>query len=124
MAIASPKSYTTMLQMYHNNRCGKSRQALQLLQEQGQEVQVIEYLKTTPTAEELRLVIQKLGIEPEQLLRKGEPLFKEKFANQVHTAEEWVQIMSENPILIERPIVVNGEKAVIGRPPEKVLTLL
>ncbi len=110
--------------MYHNNRCGKSRQALQLLQEQGQEVQVIEYLKTTPTAEELRLVIQKLGIEPEQLLRKGEPLFKEKFANQVHTAEEWVQIMSENPILIERPIVVNGEKAVIGRPPEKVLTLL
>lgn len=113
-----------MIQLYHNNRCSKSRQALELLQNRGQEVQVIEYLKQTPTAEELKSIVQKLGIKPEQLLRKGENVYKEKFAGQTHTDDEWIRIMVEHPILIERPIVVNGDRAVIGRPPENVLAIL
>lgn len=113
-----------MIQFYHNNRCSKSRQALELLQQHGQEVQVTEYLKQTPTAGELKSLVQKLGIKPEQLLRKGESVYKEKFAGQSHTDDEWIRIMIENPILIERPIVVNGDRAVIGRPPENVLAIL
>ncbi|MBF9254540.1 arsenate reductase (glutaredoxin) [Pontibacter sp. 172403-2] len=113
-----------MIQLYHNNRCSKSRQALELLQDEGQEVQVIEYLKQAPTAGELERIVQKLGIKPEQLLRKGESVYKTQFAGQTHTDEEWIRIMAEHPVLIERPIIVNGNKAVIGRPPEKVLTIL
>jgi len=113
-----------MIQLYHNNRCSKSRQALELLQEHGQEIEIIEYLKQTPTADELEDVVQKLGIKPEQLLRKSESVYKEKFADQTYTNEEWIQIMVENPILIERPIMVKGSKAVIGRPPENVFTIL
>jgi len=113
-----------MIELYHNNRCSKSRQALELLQNQGQEVQVVDYLKQTPTAEKLKSIVQKLGIKPAQLLRKGESVYKEKFAGQTHTDDEWIRKMVEHPVLIERPIVVNGDKAVIGRPPEMVLTIL
>lgn len=113
-----------MVTIYHNNKCSKSRQTLQLLQEKGQKVEVVEYLKNTPSAEELKAVLSKLDIKPEQLLRKGEKVYKEQFAGQPHTDEEWIQIMVENPVLIERPIVVNGDKAVIGRPPESVLDIL
>ncbi|WP_242917644.1 arsenate reductase (glutaredoxin) [Pontibacter liquoris] len=113
-----------MIQVYHNNRCSKSREALQLLEEKGQQLQVIDYLKNAPTADELRSLVQKLGIKPEQLLRKNETIFKAQFAGETYTDDEWLQIMAENPILIERPIVVNGDKAVIGRPPENVLAIL
>jgi arsenate reductase len=104
--------------------CSKSRQTLELLQTTGQEVEVVEYLKDTPTAEELKQVLEKLSMKPEQLLRKGEKVYKEQFAGKTYTEDEWLRIMVENPSLIERPIVVNGDKAVIGRPPEKVLTIL
>ncbi|RNI21856.1 arsenate reductase (glutaredoxin) [Rufibacter latericius] len=113
-----------MITIYHNNRCGKSRQALELLQASGQEVQVVSYLTETPSVEELREVLAKLNLGPEDIIRKGEKLYKEVYATQHLTQEEWLQVLVQNPILIERPIVVNGEKAVIGRPPENVLTIL
>jgi arsenate reductase (glutaredoxin) len=113
-----------MVTIYHNNKCSKSRQTLQLLQERGQEVEVVEYLTNTPSVEELKAVLVKLQIKPEQLLRKGEQVYKEQFAGKSHTDEEWIRIMVENPKLIERPIVVNGDKAAIGRPPESVLEIL
>jgi arsenate reductase (glutaredoxin) len=113
-----------MIRIYHNNMCSKSRETLQLLRDSGQEVEVVEYLKHAPSAEELKQVLQKLQLKPEQLLRKGEKLYKEQFAGKQHTDEEWIRIMSENPVLIERPVVVKGDKAVIGRPPENVKTLL
>ncbi len=113
-----------MIRIYHNNRCSKSRQTLELLQNNNQEIEVIEYLKETPTAAELKDVLQKLGMKPEQLIRKGEAVYKEQFAGKSLSDDEWIQAMVENPVLIERPIVVKGDKAVIGRPPENVLSLL
>lgn len=84
----------------------------------------MEYLKTPPTASELRDILQKLNMKPEQLLRKGETLYKEKYKGKELSDEEWIQAMVENPVLIERPIVVKDNKAVLGRPPEKVQELL
>lgn len=84
----------------------------------------MEYLKTPPTASELRDILQKLNMKPEQLLRKGEAIYKEKYKGKELTDEEWIQAMVENPVLIERPIVVKDSKAVLGRPPEKVQELL
>jgi arsenate reductase len=113
-----------MLKIYHNTRCSKSREALALLQNTGQEVEVVEYLKTPPTAQELKALLQKLNMKPEQLIRKGEKLFKENYAARQLSDEEWIQAMVENPALIERPIVIKGDKAVVGRPPEKVMEVL
>lgn len=113
-----------MVTIYHNNRCSKSRQALELLQKHGQEVKIVPYLTDTPSVEELREVLAKLQLGPEDILRKGEKLYKEVYATQHLTPEEWLQVLSQNPILIERPIVVNGKKAVIGRPSENVLSIL
>ena len=113
-----------MIKIYHNPRCSKSRQTLEILQHAGQQPEVIEYLKTPPTASELRDLLQKLNLKPEQLLRKGEQLYKDKYKNQQLTDKELIAIMAENPVLIERPIVVKDNKAVLGRPPENVLELL
>ncbi|WP_205499928.1 arsenate reductase (glutaredoxin) [Rufibacter psychrotolerans] len=113
-----------MVTIYHNNRCSKSRQALALLQEQGQEIQIVSYLTQTPSKEELAEVLAKLKLGPEDIIRKGEKLYKEVYAGQHLTPDEWLQVLVENPVLIERPIVINGNKAVIGRPPENVLSIL
>lgn len=113
-----------MIRIYHNNRCSKSRCTLDLLKDNNQEVEVVEYLKQPPTVEELKDLMQKLGMKPEQLLRKGEAVYKEQYAGKSLSDEEWIQVMVENPVLIERPIVVKGDKAVLGRPPENVLQLL
>lgn len=113
-----------MLKIYHNNRCSKSRQTLELINQSGQEVEVVEYLKIPPTAEELRDILNKLHMRPEQLLRKGEAIYKEKYKGQELSDEEWIEAMVENPVLIERPIVVKDNKAVLGRPPENVQELL
>lgn len=113
-----------MLKIYHNNRCSKSRDACSLLEKEGLEAEVIEYLKTPPTQKEIKDLLKKLGIKAEDLVRKGEPLYKEKFKNKKLTETQWIKVLSENPILIERPIIVNGNKAVIARPPEKMLELL
>ena len=113
------------MQIYHNPRCSKSRQALALLQEAGCEVEVIEYLKTPPTPDELADVISKLGITSEQLVRKKEAVFRELgLHEQTLTEEQWLRLLCENPRLIERPIVIKGQQAIIGRPPELIQTLL
>lgn len=113
------------VKIYHNPRCGKSRQTLQLVKEQGIEPDVIEYLKTVPSAQELDDILQKLGMEPRELMRKKEPEYK---ANGLDDAsldrQALIAGMVNHPILIERPIVIANGKAAIGRPPEAVLAIL
>jgi arsenate reductase len=111
--------------IYHNPRCTKSRQTLALLHERGLEPQVVEYLKTPPDAATLADLVAKLGLEPRALLRKGEAPYKElKLADPAKTDAEILAAMAAHPILIERPIVVQGDQARLGRPPEKVLEIL
>jgi arsenate reductase (glutaredoxin) len=113
-----------MVTIYHNNRCSKSREALNLLQTNAQAVKVINYLETPPNVQELRELLSKLNLGPEDIIRKGEKLYKEVYQGKHLTQDEWLQVLADNPILIERPIIVNGDKAVLGRPPENVLTIL
>ena len=110
--------------IYHNPKCTKSRATLALLQERGVEPQIIEYLKTPPTAADLKGIVAKLGIKPEQLVRKGEDIYKATYSGKTLTDAQWIDAMVKHPILIERPIVVSGARAVIGRPPENVSALL
>lgn len=113
------------MKIYHNPRCGKSRQTLALIEDAGIEPEVIEYLKTPPTAEELDAILKKLKMEPQELMRKGEAIYKElKLAERELSRDEAIAVMLEHPKLIERPIVVQGRKAVLGRPPENVKELL
>lgn len=112
------------MKIYHNPRCAKSRQTLALIKETGAEVEIIEYLKTVPTAKELKELLQKLGMTAEQLLRKGEAVYKEEYKGKSLTEDQWINAMILHPKLIERPIVVKGVKAVLGRPPENVNSLL
>ena len=111
------------MKIYHNPRCRKSRETLELILEKGASPEVIEYQKTPPSEQELKEVLGKLGISADKLLRKGEKVFKENFKGMSFSDDEWVKIMVDNPVLIERPIVIEGDKAVIGRPPENALTL-
>ena len=108
------------MKIYHNPRCSKSRVTLQLLKDKGIEPQVIEYLTVPISEHELSELISLLGIIPEELIRKGEPAYKEKFKGKTLTDQKWIDAMIEHPKLMERPIVVNGNKAVIGRPPENI----
>lgn len=111
--------------IYHNPRCSKSRQTLALLTERGIEPQLVEYLKTPPDAATLRDLLGKLGLRPRDLLRKGEAVYRElDLGDASKSDEELIAAMAAHPILIERPIVVNGAKAALGRPPEKVLEIL
>jgi arsenate reductase (glutaredoxin) len=114
----------TMLKVYHNTRCSKSREACSILQEENIPFETIEYLKTPPTQSEIKGILKMLGMKAEDIVRKGEPLYKEKYKDKKLSETQWIKTLSENPILIERPIVVKGNKAMIGRPPEKVLDLL
>src|SRR3990172_8697974 len=104
--------------IYHNPRCSKSRETLKIIQEKNVEVQIIDYQKKPPTYAELKDVLVKLNMKPQEIIRKTEPLYKKKFKDKNFGDEEWIKIMTETPILIERPIVVARNKAVIGRPPE------
>lgn len=110
--------------IYHNPRCRKSREALQILQQNSEEVEIIDYLKNPPSVKELEDIIKKLGIKPEELLRKNEEVFKSNFKGKSLSDQEWIKVLASNPILMERPVVIRGQKAVIGRPPEKVYELL
>ncbi len=112
------------MKIYHNPRCSKSRNTLNIITEKGANVTVVEYLKTPPTKEELKDLLKKLNIPAQELIRKGEQDFKDNFKGKNLSEEEWIDAMIKFPKLIERPIVVNGDKAVIGRPPEKVLEIL
>ena len=113
-----------MITIYHNPRCRKSREALALISEQSSEIEIVEYLKEPPTKEELSRIIELLGIKPFELIRKVEPIYKEEFKGKDLNEGEWVDAMVSNPKLIERPIVIQGDKVAIGRPPEKVLSVL
>ena len=113
-----------MIQVLHNPRCGKSRSCLAFLEESGKEFEVVKYLVDVPTVEELHSIIKKIGITPIELVRQKEPVWIEKFKGQVLSDEEIINAMVQNPILIERPIVINGEKAVIARPFEKAATII
>ena len=111
--------------IYHNPRCSKSRQTLSLLQEKSININVIEYLKTPPDISQLKQILKQLGYEPRQLMRKSEQIYKDlDLGNENKTAADLIIAMTQNPILIERPIVLSGEKAAIGRPPESVLNIL
>ena len=85
---------------------------------------MIEYLKTPPTQKEIKELLRILGMKAEEIVRKGEPVYTEKYANKKLTEAQWIKALAENPILIERPIIVKGDKASIGRPPERVLEFL
>jgi len=113
-----------MVTVYHNPRCSKSRQTLELVKSQGIDAQLVLYLETPPNTAELATLVKKLGISAEQLVRKSEQVYKDNFRNMEMTEAQWLEAMSKHPKLIERPIVVNGDRAALGRPPENVLEIL
>lgn len=116
---------TDTVTIYHNPRCSKSRQTLKLLEDKGITPEVVKYLETPPDTEMLGNLLKMLGLEPRDLMRQKEPEYTElNLDNPVLSREQLIQIMVEHPGLIERPIVVTRDKAAIGRPPEKVLTIL
>lgn len=111
--------------IYHNPRCSKSRQALEILEQEGIEANVVQYLLTPPDAATLNQLLQQLGLEPRELMRKGEAEYTDlQLANPALTREQLIAAMVQHPRLIERPIVVANGKAVIGRPAQKVLDIL
>ena len=112
------------LLIYFNSRCQTCRTTLGLLQDNNCEIEIVEYLTDIPTEKELKEILKKLGLKAEQIIRKKESLFAEKYKDKKFSDAEWVKILVKNPILIERPIVVKGDKAVLGRPPENVLKLI
>lgn len=113
-----------MIQIYHNSRCGKSRDCVAFITETDKKFEVIKYLEVIPTIDELTNIIKKLDIKPIDLIRKKEKIWIENFKNLQMTDAEIINAMILNPILIERPIVVNGNKAVIARPLEKVIAII
>lgn len=111
--------------IYHNPRCSKSRSTLELLRSRGIEPTVVEYLKTPPSAVELEAILEQLGLEPRQLMRKGEAAYKEnRLDDPSLDRSALIAAMVANPVLIERPIVLADGKAAVGRPPENVLAIL
>jgi len=113
-----------MIQILHNPRCGKSREGLAILEESGKEFEVIKYLEDNPSKEELKAILNKLNVEPLKMVRQNETIWKENFKNKDLSDDEIIDAMVSNPILIERPIVINGNKAVIGRPPVEISTII
>jgi len=113
-----------MITIYHNNRCRKSRSALEILEKSNENFEIINYLEATPNKTELKALLNKLGFEPIDLIRKNETIWKENFKGKTLSSSQVIDAMLKYPKLIERPIVVNNDKAVIGRPPELILDLI
>lgn len=113
-----------MLKIYHNPRCGKSREGLEILEASGRDFEVVRYLEQPPSEGELRDIIEKLGIAPMDLVRKNEEIWKQRYKGKQLSGTEVITALVENPKLMERPIVIKGKKAVIGRPPILIKTLL
>lgn len=110
--------------IWHNPRCSKSRATLSLLEEHGLDPKIVEYLKTPPSAEELKSVLKKLHMKPRELMRKGEDVYKElNLADEGLSDDKLIDAMVKNPVLIERPVVLYAARAALGRPPENVLDL-
>lgn len=113
------------VRIFYNPKCSKCRLTMDILNNKGVNVSVVEYLNTPPSSVELNEVLNLLGLEPHDLMRKHEAPYKEnKLDNPDLSREQLIQAMIDNPVLIERPIIINGNKAIIGRPPEKVLDIL
>lgn len=109
-----------MITIYHKSNCSTSLEVLSVLKKSGKKYKIVEYLKTPPDVEELKLILEKLGISAEELIRKKEPLFKENYASKKLSEADCIQLMVAHPVLIERPILVKRTKAIIGRPIEIV----
>lgn len=113
------------LKIYHNPRCSKCRQTMQLIDDKGFSAETVEYLKHPPGPEELTRILDLLGLEPRQLMRQNEAAYEENgLDDESLSREALIDAMIEYPILMQRPIVVRGQQAIIGRPPENVLELL
>ena len=121
---AIPSKTKEKITVYHNTRCTKSREACSILEHKGVAFNTVEYLKTPLNQEEIKALLKKLNLKAEELVRKKEPLFLEKFASKKYTEAQWLKILTANPILIERPILVKGNKAIIGRSVERITEIL
>ena len=113
-----------MIKIYHNPRCRKSREGLEIIQNSGQAFEIREYLKEIPSTDELASLIKLLGISPIDLVRKNEAIWKENYKGKTLSDSEIITAMINNPKLIERPIVVNKNKAILGRPTENIKRIL
>ncbi len=113
-----------MVQIIHNPRCGKSREGLLYLKERGVEIQEIHYLDKPLSKEEIKDILRKLGIKPIEWVRKNEEIYKTRYKGSNLTDEEWIEALAEFPKLIERPVIINGDKAVIGRPVENIAKII
>jgi len=113
-----------MIKIYHNPRCRKSREGLEIVEQSGKDFEVIKYLEDIPTKTELIAIVNLLDISPEQLIRKNEAIWKDNYRGKELSDEDIIDAMLEHPKLIERPIVLNGKKAVIGRPPELIKEII
>ncbi|WP_298896089.1 arsenate reductase (glutaredoxin) [uncultured Psychroserpens sp.] len=113
-----------MIKIYHNPRCSKSREGFSLLENSGKDFEVIKYLDEPVSEAKLKEIISLLGIKPIDLVRKGEAIWKSDFKTKELTDDEVIEAMTKHPKLIERPIVINGKKAVIGRPPSIILDII
>ncbi|SDW02414.1 arsenate reductase (glutaredoxin) [Aequorivita viscosa] len=113
-----------MTTLYHNPRCSKSREALQLLEEKGETIEAIKYLETPPTRQELSQVIELLGIKPIELVRTQENDWKQNYKDKELSDDDVIDAMIAFPKLIERPIAIKGTQAAIGRPPSNILNIL
>lgn len=113
------------IKIYHNPRCSKSRQTLELIRQKGIEPEVVEYLKTPPSKQELKDILSRLNMDPRQLMRTKEAEYKDNNLDSAELSnEQLIDAMVKNPKLIERPIVINQQKVALGRPPENVLEIL
>lgn len=112
------------IKILHNPRCSKSRQTLAIINDSGVSPTIVNYLDGTITKEDLDQIIKQLGISPAELIRKGEKIYKEEYKGKQLSDDEWLEAMIAHPKLIERPIVIKNGRAIIGRPPENVLSLL
>lgn len=113
-----------MIKIYHNNRCSKSRCGLEILENSGKKFEIIKYLEDVPSENELKEIINLLNISPIQLVRKSEKIWKENYKGKELSDAEVISAMIQHPKLIERPIVINNNKAVIGRPPEIIKSII
>lgn len=113
-----------MIQIYHNPRCSKSRSGLEIVKDSGKDFEIVSYLENTLSKKEIKHILSLLNINAEELIRKNEADWKENFKGKNLTEEKLIDAMVKFPKLIERPIVINGKKAVIGRPPENILAIL
>lgn len=110
--------------IYHNNRCSKSREALNILEHSNCKFEVRDYLKNPPSQKEIKELLKKLKCKAIDIVRKKEPLYLDKFATKKLSNLQWIAVLSKHPILIERPIIINHNKAIIGRPPELILNII